>query len=577
MTPKIAALITKTMRPVLGFGGNKAFFGFVFVLLSAYQLTVYASPPKVAIATAHPLATEAGLKIIRQGGNVFDAAVAVSATLAVVEPTGSGLGGGGYWLLHRADDGFETVIDGREKAPLAAHKDMYLDQNGKIIPRLSLDGALAAAIPGMPAALVHLSEKYGHLPLSASLAPAIGHARNGYAIGQRYLKMLGFRAEILKKYPSTAAIFLPDGKPPAPFAILKQTDLAHTLTRLGAAGRDGFYGGEVADKLIKGVTQAGGIWSHQDLQDYHIVERKPLTGHYHGITVTSVPPSSSGGIVLLETLNILSGFDLNKTDATTRVHLIAEAFRRAYHDRALYLGDGDFIDIPVTRLLSDDYAAGLRASIRPDTALPSRHLSGDLAPETAGDNTTHFSIIDEHGNRVAATLSINFPFGSGFVAAGTGVLLNDEMDDFSSQAGAMNGYGLTGGVANAIAPGKRPLSSMTPTFLEDNRRIAALGTPGGSRIPSMVLLGALDFADGNGPASWVKLPRFHHQYLPDLLQHEADTFSPEQQQALTQLGHQLKVARYQYGDMQAAQLDKQNHRLTAASDLRGEGRAVVSP
>ncbi len=517
------------------------------------------------------------MEIIRQGGNVFDAAVAVSAALAVVEPAGSGLGGGGYWLLHRAADGFETVIDGREKAPLAAHKNMYLDQNGQIIPRLSLDGPLAAAIPGLPAALAALSENYGRLPLKTSLAPAIRHARNGYAIGDRYLKMLNFRAQALKKYPQTAAIFLPDGKPPAAFSILKQPDLAHTLTRLAESGRDGFYRGDIADRLVKSVTQAGGIWSHQDLADYHIVERKPLTGHYHGITVTSVPPSSSGGVVLLQTLNILSGFDLKQAEPVTRSHLIAEAFRRAYHDRALYLGDGDFIAIPATQLLSADYAAGLRTSIRPDRALPSQYLSGDLPQEPEGDNTTHFSIIDEHGNRVAATLSINFPFGSGFVADGTGVLLNDEMDDFSSQVGAMNGYGLTGGVANAIAPEKRPLSSMTPTFLAADQRIAALGTPGGSRIPSMVLLGVLDFADGNEPASWVKRPRFHHQYLPDVLQHEAHAFTPEQQQALVKLGHALKVVRYPYGDMQAVQLDQKTHRLTAASDPRGEGFAVVGP
>jgi len=559
----------------------------VFIRLICHSLLGFAlatAPPsvsadvnKVAIASAHPLATEAGLAIIRNGGNVFDAAVAVSAALAVVEPAGSGLGGGGYWLLHRADDGFKTVIDGREKAPKAAHKDLYLDKNGQIIPRLSLDGPLAAAIPGLPAALAHLSENYGRLPLKTSLAPAIHYAKNGYAIGQRYLKMLNFRAEVLKKYPATSAIFLPGDKPPAAFSLFKQQDLAHTLTRLAESGRDGFYRGDIADKLVQSVTQAGGIWSLQDLADYQIVERPPLTGHYLGMTVTTVPPSSSGGVVLLESLNILSDFDLKKTDSTTRIHLIAEALRRAFHDRALHLGDSDFVNIPVARLLNTDYAAGLRTSIRPDGVLPSSYLSGDLPQQSEGEHTTHFSIIDQHGNRVAATLSINFPFGSGFVAEGTGVLLNDEMDDFSSQTGAVNGYGLTGGSANAIAPGKRPLSSMTPTFLEDSQRIAVLGTPGGSRIPSMVLLSVLDFADGNGPHSWVKIPRFHHQYVPDLLQHEADAFTPEQQQALIKLGHQLKPVRYPYGDMQAVQLDKHTHDLAAASDPRGEGRAIVNP
>ena len=424
----------------------------VVILIAIFWATqVYADGHKVAIASAHPLATAAGFEILDKGGNVFDAAVAVSAALAVVEPSGSGLGGGGYWLLHREKDGFETLIDGREKAPLAAHKDMYLDKEGKVIAKLSLDGALATAIPGMPAGLVHLSEKYGKLPLSESLAPAIRYAQTGYAIGERYLKLLKFRSELLRQYPSTAEIFLNDGKLPKPYSILRQPDLAKTLTQLAESGRDGFYGGRIAggriaDKLVKGVKKAGGIWTKEDLESYQVVEREPVRGHYDGIKITSAAPSSSGGIVLIEALNVLSGYDLQKTDEMTRKHLITEAMRRAYHDRTLYLGDADFIDIPVKRLLSQDYAAGLRSSIRPDKALPSNMLSGYTEQQSEGTNTTHFSIIDEEGNRVAATLSINFPFGSGFVAPGTGVLLNDEMDDFVSLPGAMNGYGLVGGV-----------------------------------------------------------------------------------------------------------------------------------
>ena len=465
------------------------------ILLAVFWATqVYADGHKVAIASAHPLATAAGFEILDKGGNVFDAAVAVSAALAVVEPTGSGLGGGGYWLLHREKDGLETLIDGREKAPLAAHKAMYLDKDGKVIPKLSLDGALAAAIPGMPAGLVHLSEKYGKLPLAESLAPAIRYAQTGFAIGDRYLKLLKFRSELINQYPATAEIFLDNGKLPKPYSILRQPDLANTLTQLAESGRDGFYSGCVADKLVKGVKKAGGIWTKEDLESYQIVEREPIRGQYKGIKITSAAPSSSGGIVLIEALNILSGYDLQKTDEIIRKHLITEAMRRAYHDRTLYLGDADFIDIPVKRLLNEDYAAGLRSSIRTDKALPSDRLSGEIEQQPEGTNTTHFSIIDEEGNRVAATLSINFPFGSGFVAAGTGVVLNDEMDDFSTLPGVMNGYGLVGGVANAIAPGKRMLSSMTPTFLETDTQVAVLGTPGGSRIISMVLLAALDLS-----------------------------------------------------------------------------------
>jgi gamma-glutamyltranspeptidase / glutathione hydrolase len=508
---------------------------------------------------------------------VFDAAVAVSAALAVVEPAGSGLGGGGYWLLHRAKDHLETLIDGREKAPLAAYKTMFLDKTGKVIPKLSLDGALASAIPGLPAGLVHLSEKYGRLPLAESLAPAIRHAQNGFAITERHRKMLTSRAELLKKDRHTAAIFLSHGSVPKPFSILKQPDLANTLKQLAKSGRDGFYSGEVADDLVNGVRKAGGIWSQQDLDAYQVVEREPVKGNYQGISITSAPPSSSGGIVLLEALNILSGFDLQKIDEISRKHLITEAMRRAYHDRALYLGDADFIDIPVKRLLSADYAAGLRSSIRTDKALPSGFLSGDLPEQVQGTQTTHFSIIDEAGNRVAATLSINMPFGSGFAPEGTGVLLNDEMDDFASLPGAMNGYGLVGGAANSIAPGKRMLSSMTPTFLETSDRIAVLGTPGGSRIISMVLLGVLDFAKGKNPDSWVSIPRFHHQFMPDILEYEKGAFSPDELSKLAALGHQLKESPRLYGDMQAVQLHKITHALLAASDPRGEGKAWVNP
>ena len=550
---------------------------YVAIILTAvfWSAQTYADGHKVAIASAHPLATDAGFEILDKGGNVFDAAVAVSAALAVVEPSGSGLGGGGYWLLHREKDGLETLIDGREKAPLAAHKDMYLDKDGKVIAKLSLDGALAAAIPGMPAGLVHLSEKYGKLSLAESLAPAIRYAQTGYAIGERYLKLLKFRSELLKQYPATAGIFLNDDKLPKPYSILRQPDLALMLTQLAESGRDGFYSGRMAEKLVKGVKKAGGIWTEEDLESYQVVEREPVRGQYNGIKITSAAPSSSGGIVLIEALNVLSGYDLQKTDEMTRKHLITEAMRRAYHDRTLYLGDADFIDIPVKRLLSEDYAAGLRSSIRPDKALPSNMLSGYIEQQPEGTNTTHFSIIDDEGNRVAATLSINFPFGSGFVAPGTGVLLNDEMDDFVSLPGAMNGYGLVGGVANAIAPGKRMLSSMAPTFLENDSSIAVLGTPGGSRIISMVLLAALDFAKDNGPDSWVQVPRFHHQFMPDVIEYEKGAMTDAEIKGLAAKGHQLKEARYPYGDMQAVQLNKKTKSLAAASDRRGEGRAVV--
>ncbi len=537
--------------------------------------TVPSGPGRTAIASAHPLATRAGFEIIDRGGNAFDAAVAVSAALAVVEPAGSGLGGGGFWLLHRQADDYQVMLDGREKAPLAAHRDMYLDAESNFIPERSKDGALAAGIPGTPAALALLAEKYGRLPLSESLQPAIRYAQQGFVIDERHRRLLRFRRQVLTADPVAADIFLENGAVPQRGAILKQPDLAETLEKLAESGREGFYAGETAAKLVTGVQAAGGIWTLEDLARYRVVERRPVQGEYRGIRISSAALPSSGGIVLLEALQILAGYDLSSLDNITRKHLIVEALRRAYHDRALYLGDSDFIEVPVERLLDADYATGLRSAIRLDRSLPSTYLSDDLPEDPEGRHTTHFSIIDSEGNRVAATMSINFPFGSAFVAPGTGVLLNDEMDDFASRPGALNGYGLTGGEANAIAPGKHMLSSMSPTFLDDGERVAVLGTPGGSRIISMLLLAVLDFAAENGPESWVSVPRFHHQYIPDVIQYEPGGLTTEEIEQLGKLGHQFREVSYRYGNMQAVQWHRQTGRLDAASDPRGLGRAEV--
>ena len=545
---------------------------FLFLFISC---NLRAGPNQAAIASAHPLATAAGFEILAQGGNAFDAAVAVSATLAVVEPSGSGLGGGGFWLLKRAKDGKEIIIDGREKAPLAAHSDMYLDGQGNPILKLSLDGPLAAGIPGLPAGLAHLAKQYGRLPLSKSLAPAIYHAETGFEVGDHYLRAIASRESILQRYPASAEIFLEQQATPKPGFRLVQPDLAKTLKRLAAGGHAGFYRGETAKQLVVAVRKAGGIWTLDDLQQYKIIERQPLIGEYRGIRVVSAPPPSSGGIVLVEILNILSAYDLQQFDSVTRKHLIIEAKRRAYRDRDLYLGDPDFVGIPTKRLTSPDYAAGLRVTIRADHALPSESLSDTPSINPQGDNTTHLSIIDRQGNQVAATLSINQAMGSGFVAEGTGVLLNDEMDDFAVSPGKPNAYGLMGGNANSIEPGKRMLSSMTPTFLQTKDRVAILGTPGGSRIISMVLLAVLDFAEGNGPDSWVNIGRFHHQYLPDVVEHEPDALTIEEVHGLEKLGHKLKATAQRYGNMQAILWDKSTGQLEAASDPRGEGAAWV--
>jgi gamma-glutamyltranspeptidase/glutathione hydrolase len=532
-------------------------------------------PPAAAIASAHPLATQAGIKILTQGGNAFDAAITVAAVLAVVEPSGSGLGGGGFWLLHRASDNKQVMLDSRETAPMAAHRDLYLDKNGKVLSNQSLDGALAAGIPGVPAAMVYLAEHYGQLPLSSTLAPAISYARDGFTVEEPLLRLMNMRKNAIQASTAAARIFLDNGLVPKPGTRLVQTDLADTLTALGKHGHAGFYTGEIAEKLVAGVRSGGGIWSLEDLSRYQVVEREPIVGEYQGVRIISAAPPSSGGLVLMETLNILAGYPLEELDSAARKHLIVEAWKRAYRDRAEYMGDPDFVTIPTERLLSLDYANALKTTIQDNLALPSKYLAAPQSEIPQGNNTTHFSVLDKQGNRVATTLSINYPFGSGFIAEGTGVLLNDEMDDFAASPESPNVYGLVGGDANAIAPGKRMLSSMTPTFFESKDRIAMVGTPGGSRIITMVCLALLDFVKGNSPASWVSLPRFHHQFIPDLIQYEVDALSKAEIQALQQRGHILKASSRRYGNMHAIVWNQTSNTVKAASDPRGIGLAVV--
>ena len=548
---------------------------FVFVLLfSALIGCSHVTPShQAAIATAHPLATQAGLDILKQGGNAFDAAVAVSAVLAVVEPAGSGLGGGGFWLLHRAADQHQVMIDGREMAPGSAHQDMYLGSDGQHDKAASLDGPLAAGIPGLPAALDHINQHYGRLSLRQNLSPAIHHAQSGFVISEHYQKLARFRLNALQTSPAAAAIFLDNDAVPNNNHLLVQTDLTNTLEQLAQHGRAGFYQGAIANKLLQGVSEAGGSWTQADLDHYKIIEREVVTGDYQGYRISSAALPSSGGIVLTQILNQLTYLPLAEADQTQQRHLIVEAMRRAYFDRSRYLGDSDFVAIP-PHLTSRQYAQALVADIDSTMASDNTAL---IDSSTKGEDTTHFSIVDQYGNRVAATLSINYPFGSGFVAPGTGVLLNDEMDDFSSQIGSANGYGLVGNEANAIAPYKRPLSSMTPTFIENDDRLMVIGTPGGSRIITMVLLGILDFIAGQDAQEIVSAPRYHHQYLPNAIQLESTGFSDQTQQALTDYGHDIKVLSRQYGNMQVIIFDKQTGQLDAASDPRGEGFAIVSP
>jgi gamma-glutamyltranspeptidase / glutathione hydrolase len=531
-------------------------------------------PGHAAIASAYPLASDAGKEILAKGGNAFDAAVAVAAALAVVEPSSSGLGGGGFFLVRRASDGFETMIDLREMAPGAASRDMYLDKDGNPVPGLSRDSALAAGIPGEPAGFAYLAKKYGRLPLTVSMAPAIKLAREGFPLYPRLRGGMEFKKNAFLKTPDATRVYLVNGQVPEPGHVIRQPELADSLELIAKQGADGFYKGEFARKLVAGVRSLGGNWTEEDLANYKVVERAPVVGYYRGARIVSGSPPTSGGVALIDALNILEGFDLQKVDKVTRTHLIVEAMRRAHRDRAVYLGDPDFVSIPVARLINPDYAAGQRASIRMDKATPSDMLPGVDAP-SPGPSTTHFSVIDAKGNMVAATITLNFFFGSGLMIPGTGILLNNQMDDFSAKPGVPNGFQLIGADANAIAPKKRPLSSSTPTFVEGPEGLMIIGSPGGSYIPGMVILGTLSFMEGRSAQEIVSAPRFHHQFSPDVLQFETDALSLDERTALEQRGHKLREGTRKWGNVQVVTWNYKTGEVQAASDPRGAGVGLV--
>ena len=546
----------------------------ILTLAAALACPADRKPPHAAIASAYPLATAAGVEILDQGGNAFDAAIAVSAALAVVEPKASSLGAGGFFLLHRGADGTDIFVDAREVAPLAATHDMFLDANGQVVKGRSTSTALAAAIPGEVAGWAHLAGHYGRLPLARSLAPAIRLAREGFPVYAQLREEIDAKRGQFEKTPDGRRIFLPGGDLPAVGSVLKERELARTLELIARNGADAFYRGPFAKKLVDGVQKLGGIWSLEDLAGYRVVERKPLMGEYRGAHVVTAPPPSAGGITLIDSLNILSGYNLDKLDSVTRKHLVIEALRRVHRDRAEYLGDPDFVSIPLERLLSPYYAAGQRASIRLDRAMPSDLLPGYQAAPS-GTNTTHFSVLDRDGNRVAGTVTLNGWFGTGLLVTGTGVILNNEMDDFAVKAGAPNIYQLVGAEANAVAPRKRPLSSMAPTFIESDRGLMILGSPGGSFIPTMVLLGTLNWMAGADAAAVVAAPRFHHQYQPDMVFAEPDAFTADERAALEKRGHSMRSWPETIGNMQVITWDYADDSVKAASDPRRSGGSLV--
>ncbi|TPG07361.1 gamma-glutamyltransferase [Rhodanobacter glycinis] len=523
-------------------------------------------PGHAAIASANFLATNAGLEVLAHGGNAFDAAIAVASTLSVVEPESSGIGGGFMAVLHRAKDGHDVFIDAREAAPAAVDRKAYLNADGSPNRDTALKGPLSAGIPGEPAGLVLIAKRYGRLPLQQSLAPAIRIARDGFKPDSRLRNAIAEEQKDLQRWPASVAKYLPNGKSPVEGAIWRDPDQARTLELIAAHGDDGFYRGETANKLVTAVRAAGGNWTLADLASYKAKERTPIIVNYRGYRIVTAPPPSSGGVAIAEILNILAGFDLSKMDQVQRVHYIVEAMRRAFRDHNDYLGDPDFVKMPLDMLLSPFYADGLRQGILPDKATPSSMLPRAEAAEP-GMHTTHFSIIDADGNMAAVTSTVNYTMGSTFVAEGTGVLLNDEMDDFALVPNKPNVYGLLGSAANAPEGGKRMLSSMSPSIVIGADRTAVIGSPGGSTIITQVLEGILHFIDGESAQQIAAHKRFHHQYMPDEVMVEQGTFDPVTSEALTKMGYTLKQ-RESWGFMNVVTWDRKTNKLDAASDPR---------
>lgn len=546
--------------------------GFITALLAALPLQAAELPPGYACVTAHPQATEACLEILGAGGNAFDAAVAASAAIAAAEPTGSGLGGGGFWLLHRASDRREIFVDGRETAPRRSTPGMYLDAQGAADPARSRNGALAAAIPGEPAALQYLASRYGSKPLAQLLAPAARIARDGFAVDAKLARAIAQHWERLS--PAAQQVLGRDGLPLREGERLVQADLARTIDLLAQNGRAGFYEGETAQKLLSAVTAAGGLWTEEDFRRYRVAERTPIETWYQGYRIVTAPPPSAGGVTLAQFFGQLESLGYRHGSVAGK-HLVVESWRRAYRDRAQYLGDPDFVTIPLRYLESRAHVLDLARSVDRRRATPSASLPPTEPAPQQGQNTTHLSVLDAQGNRVAATLSINLPFGSGFMAPGTGLFLNNEMDDFSASTTASNAYGLIGSTANAIAPGKRPLSSMTPTFVEGPRGLLILGTPGGSRIITMVALAMLEWMHGGSTRQAVSAPRYHHQYLPDQVFFEPGAFSAAEQLELGEMGHVLQALPEPYGNLHAIAWYPTADTLEASADPRGVGTGRV--
>ena len=480
------------------------------------------------VSTQEALATRAGLEVLKEGGNAIDAAVTVGFTLAVTLPRAGNLGGGGFMLIHLAKDDQNIALDYREKAPLAATRDMFLDENGEVDIQKSRFSHLSVGVPGTVAGMILALEKYGTISLERALQPAIELASKGFIVTEDFRQSLVFAKRLMKASPASMKIFYqPDGNPYQAGEIFKQKDLAKSLKLIAARGKNAFYRGEIAKKIAADMKANGGLITEKDLAKYEPVIRQPVKGNYRGYELISMPPPSSGGIHLIQILNILEGFPLSSLghNSAQSIHLMTESMKLAYADRSKYLGDSDFVSVPVRQLISKQYAAKLRKKIDYYRATPSQKIApGNPYNRRQSNQTTHYSVIDRYGNAVANTYTLNFSYGTGITVPGTGILLNNEMDDFVAKPGVPNALGLIGGTANAIEPEKRMLSSMTPTIvLQDNKPFLVTGSPGGSLIITTVLqiiTNVIDYKMNIAEAT--NAVRFHHQWLPDSLQVEKD-------------------------------------------------------
>jgi gamma-glutamyltranspeptidase / glutathione hydrolase len=514
--------------------------------------------------------------VMSAGGNAVDAAIAVQFALAVVNPEAGNIGGGGFMVLRTAD-GATAALDFREKAPLAATRDMYLDEQGNVTDR-SVVGHLAAGVPGSVAGMWAAHERYGSLPWADLVAPSVSLAE-GFEVRQRFLGSLSSSmVESLSRFEASAAQFLPrDGQPPVVGDTLRQPDLARTLTRIMERGPDGFYRGETADLIVAEMERGGGIITHEDLEAYEVAWRDPVIFRYRDHTVVSMPPSSSGGATMAEMANILEQYDLSGMDrfSAETLHLYVEAWKRAYADRNHYLADPDFVDMPLERMTSAEYARERAATISMDAATPSTEIGPGMDAQEEGENTTHFSIVDGAGNAVSVTTTINSWYGSKVTVAGAGFVLNNEMDDFTSKPGTPNQFGLVQGERNSIEPGKRMLSAMTPTIVlgPDGGLRIVTGTPGGSTIITTVFQTISNVVDfGMNVVDAVHAPRVHHQHLPDQIQYERGGLRPSVVARLEALGHTVTERSDISGDVQMIVIE--NGRITGWSDPRRGGRAI---